>query len=58
MKIKVTFEVDVPSDANSKDIIDWLQYHLVGSHLDRNCPLCDQELEANWESINFKYEDD
>ncbi len=47
MKLKVSFEVDVPDGATEQQAIEWLRWELgTGSHIDIDNPLDDGDLVA------------
>lgn len=53
MKIRVTFEMELPVDANREEIREWAEFELGKSGSMKNSnPLCDTEIQANYVSIS------
>lgn len=53
-RIEVSFEVDVPADANYEDIAEWIRYQtgMTGGIKLAN-PLSDFELEADYKTLRI-----
>ena len=53
MKIRVTFEMELPIDANRDEVREWVEFELrKTSSMKNSNPLCDTEIQANYVSIS------
>lgn len=48
MKVKVTFETEVPAMATDDEITDWIWYELKVGSIHVSNPLADKEINAKW----------